>query len=400
MNDPGLHQITEAGPVHDEREVEAVLDVLRDGSLDLGPRVAEFERRGAEMLAKNYGVMVNSGTSALWLAVDLLGCEPGDAVITSPLTFSSDVAPLVRSGIVPVFVDVEADTYQIDAEKIEPMIGPRTKAILAPNLCGGCPDWDRIRTIADAHGLLVVEDSCDVVNALLRGTKTGLRSDISVTSFARTHSMTAAGNGGMIGVDDGDWFDKTLVRRRWGRRSETYLFGSRRGSQDRFGALADGTPYDLIFVFDDMGYNFEPSEIMAAYGLVQMDKVEEFNRRREHVAALLDEAMVRHEEKVVRPRFVEGVEATWMRYPFLLADGIDRVTVQEYFASRNVPTRMIWTGNILRQPGFSSIEHRQPEDGLPECDRVMNRALSLPAHHGLTSDDVGHIVQAIGDWNP
>jgi CDP-6-deoxy-D-xylo-4-hexulose-3-dehydrase len=204
----------------------------------------------------------------------------------------------------------------------------------------------------------------------------------------------------MIGVDDADWFDKTLVRRRWGRRSETYLFGSRQGSQDRFGPLADGTPYDLIFVFDDMGYNFEPSEIMAAYGLVQMDKVEEFNRRRQHAAALLDEAMVRHEEKVIRPRFVEGVEATWMRYPFLLADGIDRVTVQEYFASRNVPTRMIWTGNILRQPGFAGIEHRQPADGLPECDRVMNRALSLPAHHGLTSDDVGHIVQAIGDWKP
>ena len=377
MNDPGLHQITEAGPVHDEREIEAVLDVLRNGTLDLGPRVAEFERRGAEMLAKEYGVMVNSGTSALWLAVDLLGCEPGDEVITSPLTFSSDVAPLVRSGIVPVFVDVEADTYQIDAEKIEPMIGPRTKAILAPNLCGGCPDWDRIRAIADAHGLLVVEDSCDVVNALLRGTKTGLRSDISVTSFARSHSMTAAGNGGMIGVDDADWFDKTLVRRRWGRRSETYLFGSRRGSEDRFGALADGTAYDLIFVFDDMGYNFEPSEIMAAYGLVQMDKVEEFNRRRQHVAALLDNAMLRHE-----------------------ADGIDRVAVQEYFASRNVPTRMIWTGNILRQPGFSDIECRQPEDGLPECDRVMNRALSLPAHHGLTSDDVGHIVQTVDDWKP
>jgi CDP-6-deoxy-D-xylo-4-hexulose-3-dehydrase len=175
MNDPGIHQITEAGPVHDEREIEAVLDVLRNGTLDLGPRVAEFERRGAEMLAKKYGVMVNSGTSALWLAVDLLGCEPGDEVITSPLTFSSDVAPLVRSGIIPVFVDVEADTYQIDAEKIEAMIGPRTKAILAPNLCGGCPDWDRIRAIADAHGLLVVEDSCDVVLASLRGTKTGRR---------------------------------------------------------------------------------------------------------------------------------------------------------------------------------------------------------------------------------
>jgi CDP-6-deoxy-D-xylo-4-hexulose-3-dehydrase len=400
MDESKLHQITEAGPVHDEREIEAVLEVLKSGSLDLGPRVAEFERRGAELLAKQFGVMVNSGTSALWLAVDLLDCEAGDEVITTPLTFSSDIAPLVRSGIVPVFVDVEADTYQIDANKIEAMIGPRTKAILAPNLCGGCPDWDRIRSIADAHGLLVIEDSCDVLDAQLRGTRTGWRADISVTSFARTHSMTAAGNGGMIGVNDPEWFDATLMRRRWGRRSETYLFGSRQGSQDRFGPLADGTPYDLIFVFDDMGYNFEPSEIMAAYGLVQMDKLSEFNRRRQHTVNLLDEAMLSHDEKVARPRFVEGVESTWMRYPFQLADGIDRVEVQEYFEAKNVATRMIWTGNILRQPGFKDIAHRQPEEGLPECDRVMDRALSLPAHHGLTSDDVGYLVQTIVDWKP
>ena len=233
------------------------------------------------LLAKSHGVMVNSGTSALWLAVDLLGCEPGDEVITSPLTFSSDVAPLVRSQIVPVFVDVEPDTYQIDVERIEEMIGPRTRAILAPNLVGNCPDWDRIRAIADAHGLLVVEDSCDVLDSYLRGTRTGLRADVVVTSFARSHSMTAAGNGGLVAMDDDEWFDATLMRRRWGRRSETYLFGSRRGVDDRFGPLADGTPYDLIFVFDDMGYNFEPSEMMAAFGLVQMDKLADFNARRQ-----------------------------------------------------------------------------------------------------------------------
>jgi len=384
--------------VHDEREIEAVLEVLRSGLLDLGPRVAEFERRGAELLAKQHAVMVNSGTSALWLAVDLLGCEPGDEVITSPLTFSSDIAPLVRSGIVPVFVDVEPDTYQIDVGGIEAMIGPRTKAILAPDLVGNCPDWDRIRQIADRHGLLVVEDSCDVLDSRLRGTRTGLRADIVVTSFARSHSMTAGGNGGMIAVDDLDWHDKNLVRRRWGRRSETYLFGSRKGTDDRFGPLADGTPYDLIFVFDDMGYNFEPSEIMAAYGLVQMDKLPEFNARRQRNKQVLDDAFAPHADKITRPRTTEGVSTTWMRYPFLLADGVDRTAAQELLDARNVPTRMIWTGNILRQPGFAHITHRAPEGGVPNCDRVMDRALSLPLHHGLTSDDVGHMVEAVDEW--
>ncbi len=398
MSAPRTHKITEAGPVHDQREIDAVVRVLESGSMDLGENVAEFERRGAELLAKRHATMVNSGTSALWLAIDLLGCEPGDEIITSPLTFSSDIAPMVRNGIIPVFVDVEPDTYQIDVSKIEEMIGPRTKAILTPNLVGNCPDWDAIRAIADEHGLLVVEDSCDVLDSWLRDRRTGERADIVVTSFARSHSMTAAGNGGMIAVDDPEWHDHNLVRRRWGRRSETYLFGSRKGSEDRFGLLADGTPYDLIFVFDDMGYNFEPSEIMAAYGLVQMDKLPEFNARRNRNKEMIDAVLVQHADKVVPPRTTADCRTTWMRYPFLLADGIDRVAAQEFFADRNVATRMIWTGNILRQPGFAPIAHRQPEGGLPNCDRVMNRALSLPLHHGLTSDDMGHIVDTTNEW--
>ncbi len=398
MATPRIHKITEAGPVHDRREIDAVVAVLESGIMDLGVNVAEFERRGAELLAKKYATMVNSGTSALWLAIDLLCCEPGDEIITSPLTFSSDIAPMVRSGIIPAFVDVEPDTYQLDASKIEEMIGPRTKAILTPNLAGNCPDWDAIRAIADQHGLLVVEDSCDVLDSRLRGTRTGERADIVVTSFARSHSMTAAGNGGMIAVNDAEWHDHNLVRRRWGRRSETYLFGSRKGSEDRFGPLADGTPYDLIFVFDDMGYNFEPSEIMAAYGLVQMDKLPEFNARRNQTKAKLDAVLAPHADKVVLPRTTEGADTTWMRYRFLLAEGIDRTAAQEFFVERNVATRMMWTGNILRQPGFASIAHRAPEGGLPGADQVMNRALSLPLHHGLTSDDVGHILDSTNEW--
>src|SRR5438477_7915520 len=166
-----------------------------------------MEQRTAELLSKRHGVMVNSGSSALRLAIDLLHLEPGDEIITSVLTFSTDIAPMVQSGIVPVLVDVEPASYQIAVDRIEEMIGPRTKAILTPNLVGNCPDWDRIRAIADAHGLKVVEDSCDVLDSWLRGTRTGTRSDISVTSFARTHSITAAGNGGMVGIDDPDLLD-------------------------------------------------------------------------------------------------------------------------------------------------------------------------------------------------
>ena len=387
------HRITEAGAVHDEREIEAVLEVLRTTTLDLGPRVEEFERRVAALLGKQHSVFVNSGTSALRLAIDLSGCERGDEIITSVLTFSSDVAPLVQSGIVPAFVDVEPDTYQIDVERIEEMIGPRTKAIMTPNLVGNIPDWDRIRELADQYGVLVIEDTCDVLGASLRGEVTGKRADIVATSFARTHAMTCAGNGGAVAVDDPAWQDDNLVRRRWGRRSETYLYGSRKGKDERFGPLADGTPYDLIFVFDDIGYNFEPSEIMAAYGLVQLDKLEEFNKRRQLNFAMLDDVMARHEGKVIRPRTTEGAKTTWMRYPFLLAEGVDRTAVQERFLERGIATRMVWTGNILRQPGFSDIEHRAPKDGFPNADTVMDHATTLPVHHSLTSDDVGYLCE-------
>jgi CDP-6-deoxy-D-xylo-4-hexulose-3-dehydrase len=390
--------IPEAAPVHDQREIDAVVEVLQNNELILGHRVLEMERQVSDLLAKQHGVMVNSGTSALWLAVDLLDCVPGDEVITSPLTFSSDIAPLVRNGIVPAFVDVEPDTFQIDVTKIEAMIGPRTRAILTPNLVGNCPDWDAIREIADRHSLIVVEDSCDVLDSHLRGTRTGTRSHISVTSFARSHSITAAGNGGLIAVDDPEWFDRSLVQRRWGRRSEKYLFGSLQGQDEtRFATLDDGTPYDSIFIFDDMGYNFEPSEIMAAYGLVQLDRLQGFNAARQQNFARFDEVLEHHTDKVLPPRTTPEVETTWMRFPFVLADGIDRSAMQEFFLERGIPTRMVWTGNILRQPGFARIPHRAPDDGLPNADRVMDRALSLPSHNGLDSDDVGRIVEALSD---
>lgn len=389
--------ITESGAVHDQREIAAVLEVLNETTLDLGPRVAEFERRGAELLAKQHAVFVNSGSSALRLAIDLLDCQPGDEVITPALTFSTDVAPLVQSGIIPAFVDVEADTLQIDVSKIEEMIGPRTKGMLIPNLVGNVPDWDQIQAISDRHGIPVIEDSCDVVDSWLRGRRTGERVPITVTSFARSHAMTAAGMGGMVAVNDGDWYDKTLVRRRWGRRSESFLYGTRKDDPNRFGSLADGTPYDFVFVFDDAGYNFEPSELMAAYGLVQMDKLAEFNARRRHNFAYLDAVFSAHEDVVIRPRMTEGAETIWMRYPFTLRDGVDRTMFQEFLADRNVSTRMVWTGNILRQPGFAHIAHRQPADGLPETDVVMDRALTLPLHHGLTSDDLGYIVECLDE---
>lgn len=389
-------RIEYAGSVHDEREIEAVVEVLRGGAqaLRIGRRVRAFEEGIARLFGKERGVMVNSGSSALYLAVELLGLEPGDEVITSAVTFSTDVAPLVRAGLVPVLVDVEADTYNVDVAAIEAMIGPRTRAILVPNLIGNVPDWDAIRAIADAHGLLVVEDSCDALGATLRGTPTGTRSDISVTSFALSHIITAAGTGGMVCLDDPDLVDRCLLLRRWGRRSEAQLYGSRRGVDRRFFSTIDGDlEYDNLFIFDELGWNFEPSELSAAFGLVQLEKLDANLAARRRNFTRLCEHFGQRPDVFVLPRTSEHVETVWHMFPVLIRpeSGVVRSAFQEHMERNGVDTRMVWTGNVVRQPAFRAVPHRTPPGGLPNADRVMEQGLVLPSNHNLTDDDVDYI---------
>ncbi len=392
----GSRRIEYAGSVHDEREVEAVVAVLRGGpqALRIGKSVRAFERAIAELFGKRRGIMCNSGSSALYLAVELLDLTPGDEVITPALTFSTDIAPLVRAGLVPVFVDVEPDTYNIDVEAIEAMVGPRTKAILVPNLIGNVPDWDRIRSIADAHDLLVVEDSCDALGSTLRGTPTGMRSDISVTSFALSHIITGAGTGGMVCVDDEAIADRCLLLRRWGRRSEVQIYGSTKGVDRRFFSTIDGDlEYDNLFIFDEVGWNFEPSELSAAFGLVQVDKLTDNLVARKRNFAHLVERFAQRPDVFVLPRTTDGVDTAWHMFPVLIRSesGVERGAFQSHMEANGIDTRMVWTGNALRQPAFRTMTHRQPADGLPNTDAVMERGLILPSNHSLSEDDIEYI---------
>jgi CDP-4-dehydro-6-deoxyglucose reductase, E1 len=389
-------RIEYAGSVHDQREIDAVLAVLQGGptALRIGRHVREMERRVAELYGMGRGVMVNSGSSALYLAVELLDLDPGDEIITSAVTFSTDIAPMLRAGLVPTFVDVTPDTFQIDVDAIEEMIGPRTRAILAPNLIGNAPDWDRIREIADRHGLKVVEDSCDALGLTLRGTPTGTRADITVTSFALSHIITAAGTGGMLCCHDDELADRALLLRRWGRRSEIQLFGSRKGAGDRFfSTIDDGLEYDNLFIFDEIGWNFEPSELSAAFGLVQLDKLGENLARRQRSFELTARALARWPHLFTLPRLTTGVETGWHMFPFVIepGSGIRRSELQQWMESRGVDTRMVWTGNAARQPAFRDQPMRLPERGLPNADRVMEWGLILPNNHSLTDDDCAYI---------
>src|SRR3954453_11471934 len=334
-------RIEYAGSVHDEREIEAVVAVLRGGptSLRIGKNVRAMEQRVAALFGKQRGVMCNSGSSAIYLALEVLDLQSGDEVITSAVTFSTDIAPMVRKGVIPSFVDVTADSFQIDVDAIEAMITPRTKAILTPNLIGNAPDWDVIRTIADEHGLIVVEDSCDALGLTLRGTPTGTRADISLTSFALSHIITAAGTGGMVCFDDDDMADQALLLRRWGRRSEVQIYGSRKGVDQRFFSTIDGDlEYDNLFIFDEVGWNFEPSELSTAFGLVQLDKLpDNLTARKRNFARLMD-LFAQRPDVFVLPRTTADVDTAWHMFPVLLRPeaGVSRGEFQEHMERNGI----------------------------------------------------------------
>ena len=389
-------RIPYAGSVHDDREIQAVTDVLRGGpqALRIGKNVRALEEGIADLFGKRRGIMCNSGSSALYLAVELLDLAPGDEVVTSAVTFSTDVAPLVRAGAGVAVVDVEPDTYNVDVGALEEMVGPRTKAVLLPNLIGNAPDWDAVREVADRHGLSVVEDSCDALGAMLRGTPTGSRSHISVTSFALSHIITAAGTGGMVCVDDKDLADRCLLLRRWGRRSEVQLFGSQKGSSSRFFSTIDGDiEYDNLFIFDTVGWNFEPSELSAAFGVVQLQKLGENLAARKRNFDRLSEHFSQRPDVFVLPRTTAELDTAWHMFPILIRpeSGVRRSALQQHMESHGVDTRMVWTGNVTRQPAFKGAGIRLPAGGLPNADRVMEQGLVLPSSHALADEDVDYI---------
>ena len=208
--------------VHGEEEIAAVVNVLRT-STQMGKHVREMEEKIAASFQKQSGIMVNSGSSANYLAIEILDLPEGSEVITPVLTFSTTVAPLVRNKLVPVFIDVEPGTYNIDAKKVESMITPKTKAMMIPNLLGNLPDWKLLRALADKYNLQVIEDSADTLGATIDGLPAGRYTDLSTTSFYGSHVINCAGNGGMLCVNTEVLANRAKLLRSWGRSSSLFV---------------------------------------------------------------------------------------------------------------------------------------------------------------------------------
>ena len=368
--------------VHGEDEIAAVVEVLRT-STQMGRCVREMQERVATLFAKSHGIMVNSGSSANYLAIELLKLAEGSEVITPALTFATTVAPIVRGRLIPAFVDAAEATYNIDVDAIEAMITPRTKAMMIPSLIGNLPDWDRIWEIAQAHDLRVIEDSADTLGATLRGTSTGTRSHISTTSFYGSHVINAAGNGGMVCVSDEDIARRALLLRSWGRTSS--LFVESEEIESRFNVELDGIGYDAKFLFEELGFNFEPSEMGAAFGLVQLDKLDRNIAARESNFKRQYDFFKTYEEWFQLPRQMAGSRTGWLAFPLTLRPDapFTRTEMQVWFEERDVQTRPVFTGNILRQPAMKTVASSVSPAGYPVADAVMRGGILLACHHGL-----------------
>ena len=379
-----FENISYAKTVYGKEEIDAVVKCLNE-STQMGNYSRKFEKKIASLFDKKESIYVNSGSSALYIGIEAFNFNQGAEVITPALTFGTTVGCLLKNSLVPVFVDVEPLTYCIDVSSIEKVITDKTVAILAPNLMGNLCDWPKIREIADKHNLIVIEDSADTLGATINGKNSGYYSDMSITSFYGSHIIHCAGNGGALALNDKKIIEKAKLLRSWGRSSSLYD-EKIESIENRFNVDLDGIEYDAKFVFETVGYNLEGNELGAAFGLVQLEKLQQNIETRQanfqRQCAFFD----KHSKYFINPQETHDCYTAWLAFPLLIKKDASctRKDFQIYLENKNIQTRVVFTGNILRQPMCQNIEKKVLEGGYPNADNVMARGVLLPLHHGLT----------------
>lgn len=389
------YRVLYARATYGEAEREAVREVLdRPESLVGGDFTDDFEAAVADLFGKAHGVMVNSGSSANLLAVELLDLPPGTEVITPVVTFSTTVAPLVQRDLEPVFVDVGLRDFQIDVDAVDAAITEDTGALMIPNLLGNVPDVERLSELAEAHDLVYVEDSADTIGATVDGLPTGEFSDISTTSFYGSHVITAFGGGGMVSVDDADDRDCLRVLRSWGRSSAVTETND---IEERYRSRIGDTSYDAKFVFEERGYNFLPLESSAAFGLEQLEKLPEFADRRRRNFARLRSFLETHPDYFLTPLQRDDVETSWLGFPVTLSESapFEREALAKYLEHNGIQTRPLFTGNALRHPAFEDLSAAALADSFPTADRIMRDSLVIGCHQSLDDEQLRYVEETI-----
>lgn len=362
-----------------EQEIQAVVECLRSGWLaGFGPKSIEFEERVAKHFGKKYGVFVNSGSSACLLALASLLLPKGTKVVTPACTFSTTLAPIIQLGLVPVFVDVDLNTYVANVDEVLGVITDDVKVLMLPNLIGNKPDWKKIKEGLIAMGredIILIEDSADTVTHTPE-------TDIATTSFYASHVITAGGAGGMVMFNEEKYRNTCLQFRDWGRIGD-----NSEAMSDRFNHSVDGIPYDYKFLYGVLGYNMKSSEMNAAFGLVQLDRFSEFEKiRRDNIERYLEN--LKDVEEILLPD--DSIKPNWLAIPLQTEK---RYELLHFLEDNNIQTRVTFAGNVTRHPVYREYLHP-----FQNSDTIMKNGFLLGAHHGMTIEDVDYVCDKIKEF--
>ena len=381
--------------VYGAEEIRSVVSQLKK-TTQMGASVNKFELLIAKKFSKKYGLMVNSGSSAITLALNAIGINKNDEIIVPCLNFGTALSSIIQVQAKPILVDIEIETLQIDVSKIEKKITNKTKAIMVPNLIGNIPDLKKIKSIATKHNLRVIEDSADTLGAKIGDKATGFYSDISITSFYGSHVISCAGNGGMFLTNNKKFYEKAKVLRSWGRMST--LIKDSENIQKRLSIKLKGYDYDKKFVFSEVGYNFEPSEIGASFGLIQLKKFNKFSKIR---VRNFDQHKIffdQFKHLFISPKINKEIRTNFLAYPIIIKQNkfFNRKMLQVFLEKNSIQTRPIFSGNILRHPAFKNIiSNRNKLNSFKNSDYIMKNGILIGCHQGLSLKNIIYIHKQI-----
>jgi CDP-6-deoxy-D-xylo-4-hexulose-3-dehydrase len=405
---PGQTRVHYASRVYDERELIAAVDACLDFWLTAGPCAAAFERRLAEYVGVDHALVVNSGSSANLVAMTALRSHrlerplvPGDEVITPAVGFPTTVAPILQNGLVPVFVDCQLGTYNLDPEQLEPALSERTRAIFLAHTLGNPVEMGPVMEFARAHDLYLIEDTCDSLGSIYDGRMVGTFGHLATLSFYPAHHMTT-GEGGAVLTNDPQLSRISQSVRDWGRdcwcRHDSPPGGAcGRRFEWRIPGLEE--PYDHRYLFVEVGYNLKMTDVQAAIGLAQLEKLPEFVAVRRHNFQRLYKGLQPYEEFLLLPTWDECAEPSWFAFPITVRPEAPfrRRDLIAFLEEHNVETRLLFAGNIVRQPGYRDIPHRIVGD-LANADQVLRSTFFVGVYPGLDDARITYMLETFADY--
>ena len=398
---PYKSRVQYAGRVFGDSEMVNLVDSALDFWLTLGPYGELFEHKMMKFYGARDFILVNSGSTANLAAILTLMSKQlekplkvGDEVITPAVTFPTTLAPIVHSGLVPVFVDCEVGTYNINSHLIEGAIGKKTRAIMIPHTLGNPCDMDIICDLARRYRLWLIEDSCDALGATFRGRLVGTFGDVATLSFFPAHQITMGEGGGVV------MNNPRLARivrsvRDWGRDcwcavGESNTCGKRFGWE--FGDLPKG--YDHKYTYSNIGYNFKPTDMQAAIGVAQADRIQQFVERRRENFQRLYKGLEAYQDFIILPTRDPRSNPSWFGFPITVKNGLSRQALVQWLETANIETRMVFGGNILHQPGYQDIRHRV-HGKLEQSDIIMRDTFFIGVYPGLSDEAIDFIVERV-----